>query len=485
MRVSPGDTGRSLVVELTEGPARRARPDRVERADFDEMLGPMPLGAVPAAGLVPIEAARAGDAQVLAARFPGRPGVPVVDLDGLAGLPSVVSVVASTEVRARRLLPEVRELLLLERAPVPDAETLRCVPGLRTLFAMSPLPGRTLSIESLPASELRDLAVRRACLDGLAPLGQLTGLRRLIVSPCLPGDSVGSVGALTELVRLEVGGPRVGGWRALRACVALEQALLNGLAMPDLRAYAGWSRLRSLTITRPGLRSLAGVEALGSLEHLRLVMMGIDDLGPLRGRPGLRSLELVGMRGVHDLSALGSLPGLRRLEVARAGIEERDIVHVDSLRPLAGAVGLEELVLDAAVVDDGDLSPLAGLPGLRRVAVFGDLGAEVDRLRRARPDVAVELLGGPAGAPGEPVGVVAIHPPGPGIEDWWIRENLAATLGVETNYDAERLLLGELADAALRRRLTFDTESGAVSVAARDERDIRAVAAAINRLATS
>ena len=429
----------------------------------------------PAGAMVPIEAARAGDTQVLAARFPGRYAEPVITLDGLAGLPEVSSVIASTDVRATRPLPSVRELLLTGQTPVPAAATLSNLTGLRTLYAPLATSLRKLAVEALPAA-LAELTVSRGCLAEVGQLGRLTGLRCLEVD-LYPGDSVAAVGQLSGLIRLRIGDSRVTGWRALAGCELLEEAVLVGLSGANLRPFAGWTRLRSLMITGPGLRSLAGIERLGSLTELELRMMRIDDLSPLAALPGLRALRLLGMNAVHDLSPLAALSGLRRLTVSRAGIEESDTVHLDSLRPLADLGRLEEVVLSGTVVDDGDLAPLVRLPALRRVRLYAAAGPALADLR-SRPGLELSVQPGPA----EPAEIAHGLPirGGPGGQ-WWLRADLTGRLGADTNADAERAVLSAVAAQApdLARRLSADTEAGAVQISAADPADLRAVAAII------
>jgi hypothetical protein len=470
---------------LEDGPARRRRPAVVERVTFAELISPATHHRVPEGRLVPIEAARPGDEQVLAARFPKTFGSPLIDLDVLAGLPSVRSVIASAAVRARHPLPSLRELFLVDSAPVPDAATFASLPELASLFALVAPYRPQLDVGALPAASLRELAVARACLPSLDVLAGLGGLRRLVIDFAGPGDSVRPLGALRELVQLDMTARRAIGWAALGACAALEDVRLDGLGTADLRPFRTWSALRRLVLSGAGPKSLAGVEALDSLEHLHLGMMAVGDLGPARGLPRLASVRLYGMRNVRDLGPLGALPALRVLRVEAAGVEDGDLVHVATLGPLAAAEALEEVVLDGAIVDDGDLSPLASLPNLRRVLVYGELEAAVARLRRARPDVEVRHERSPVPPRGTRPGIVTVHPPAPGIEGWWIREDLTGPLGAPTNHDAERLLRRALAseDAALLRRLTFDTEAGAVDVQARTEADARSVAALISRLA--
>jgi hypothetical protein len=59
-------------------------------------------------------------------------------------------------------------------------------------------------------------------------------------------------------------------------------------------------------------------------------------------------------------------------------------------------------------------------------------------------------------------------------------------LGVGTNHDAEERVRAALGteEPGLLRRLSFDTEAGAVTIQGREEADLRA-AAAINRLAAA
>ncbi|MFL6162035.1 MAG: hypothetical protein ACJ74U_07390 [Jatrophihabitantaceae bacterium] len=428
--------------------------------------------------MVPIEAATRGDSQVLVARLPGQPGQPVIAIDGLAQAPEIDSLIVSTDIRLATPLPSVRELLLAPQTPMPTAGTLANLTGLRTLYAPWATTTRMLAMQALPAG-LTELATHRGCLADVEQIGQLTGLHSLELD-LYPGDSVAPIGKLAGLIRLRVGGPKVTGWRALAGCELLEEALLNGLSGTNLRPFAGWTRLRRLTITRRGLRSLAGVEAFSALEELDLRVMGIEDLSPLAGLPRLRSLRLIGLKAAHDLSPLAELPTLERLEVSRAGVEETDIVHVDSLRPLAGLDRLTEVVLSGTMVDDGDLAPLAGLPRLRRLVLYGPSGPTLAELR-ARPDLDLIVASGPRPAAATGNGLpIQVAPDG----SWYLRVDLTERLDAETNYDAEEAIRTAVTgrDGELARRLSFDTEASAVTISAADRADLQAVAAIIDSL---
>src|SRR5262249_47227211 len=198
---------------------------------------------------------------------------------------------------------------------------------------------------------------------------------------------------------------------------------------------------------------------------------------------GLGSLGLLGLQAARDLSPLAGLSGLRRLEVSRAGIEESDLVRPDSLRPLAGLDQLEELVLDGAVVADGDLSPLVGLPALRRLRLYAPPAGPALTALQTRPGLELTVLAGPPGAPELSHGL-PIRPPVAG-DQWWLRADLTDRVAADTNADAERVVLAAVAaqDAALAGRLSTDTESDAVQISAANPDDLRTVAAIIARLA--
>jgi hypothetical protein len=428
--------------------------------------------------MIPIEAAAAGDTQVLVARFPGRPGEPVIAIDGLTQAPDVDSLVVSTEIRLTQPLPSVRELQIVNFTPLPPAEALANLTGLRTLYAPSAVATRPLAVEAL-APGLARLSIHRRCLPDVTGISRLHGLRSLRLS-LYPGDSVAPVGQLTELVRLSIDASQATGWRALTACEQLEDAHLEGLTGANLRPYASWAHLRRLAISGRGLRSLAGIDKLPTLEVLELEMMGVDDLTPLAALPRLRSLRLIGLKAAHDLSPLADLTTLEQLEVSRAGIEETDIVHVSSLRPLAELHRLEEVTLFGTIIDDGDLAPLTALPRLRRLALWRAGGPVVDELR-ARPGLDLTVEPGPAATAIVVHGLpIRNYPDG----DWYLRADLTERLNVETNYDAEDILQAAVANSGsgLAGRLSFDTEAGAVTISAADQNDLHTLATIISRL---
>ena len=100
------------------------------------------------------------------------------------------------------------------------------------------------------------------------------------------------------------------------------------------------------------------------------------------------------------------------------------------------------------------------------------------------PEILIAHEEGPP-PPGVRFGPVVLVPPSAESRGWHLRQDLTELFATETNFEAEDLLRAALAaeDAALAERLSFDTEGGAVEVAADREEDIRATARVIERLA--
>jgi hypothetical protein len=265
----------------------------------------------------------------------------------------------------------------------------------------------------------------------------------------------------------------------------LEEAHFIDVQIANLRRWNTWKRLRRFTLSGRGVKSLAGLEQLEQLDQLTLLNIGAQDLSPLRELSALTGLTLRMPAGGMDLPPVAVLPRLRSLVIDDAAITDGEVLRIPTLKPLAHASALEHITLFAAV-DDGDLSPLAGLPNLRKLQLGRWIGADVDALRAARPDILIDYT------PPDPrweklkerVGAVTIRKPGAGLEKWSIFESIAPALKLATNYDAEARLKRELKkrDPELAKRLDWDTEAGAVAIYADRDADIRAVAKVINEL---
>src|SRR5207244_1129899 len=161
---------------------------------------------------------------------------------------------------------------------------------------------------------------------------------------------------------------------------------------------------------------------------------------PLRELPRLAALTLRMPASGIDLGSIVRVPALTSLVIDESVMTDRDVVHLPSLRPLATARRLEELVLIGVRVDDGDLLPLASLPALRKLRLGQDIAADVAALRAARPDLEIHYTPPPTRRTDleERVGHVTINRPGEGIDQWWIFDSLADALQTATNYAAEK-----------------------------------------------
>jgi hypothetical protein len=102
------------------------------------------------------------------------------------------------------------------------------------------------------------------------------------------------------------------------------------------------------------------LEAFRALERLTLFLLRVSDLSPLAGLPRLHEITMRGLTKVSDLTPLGEVPALRRIEIETVGIGRRDEIHIRSLRPLATATSLEEVLLPGIHIEDGDVTPLIG-----------------------------------------------------------------------------------------------------------------------------
>jgi hypothetical protein len=431
---------------------------------------------------MPIEAVQPGDVQVQAARSL-MPELVVIDLDPLAAFPSVESVVATTLVRARRELPSVRELLVTAFSDLPDSVTLRQLTGLESLYFPFGTR-RKLDLDALPAAQMRELMVNRWQVTSLAPLERMTGLVSLRAE--LFREPLDAIARMSQLRLLIIRGP-ARGWAKLRECMRIESASFAEVDMANLKRWNTWKSLRELALTGRRLRSLAGLEASERLERLALVNLQMDDLAPLRDLPHLTSLTIRMPAGRIDLESIGQVSTLRSLVIDESVLSDRDIMHLPTLRHLSSARALEELVLTGVQLGDRNLLSLAELPRLRKLRLGQEIGADVEALRTALPELEVQYTRPPARRTGLQVriGNVTINRPGDEINTWWVFDDLAALIGTSTNYAAEKKIRSAVKklDAKLASRLEWDTGAGAVGIYAEHEQDMRKVAEVVNEVA--
>jgi protein phosphatase 1 regulatory subunit 7 len=403
---------------LPLGAARLARPEVIMPLSFDHLLHRR-RNARMQLGIVPIEAVQTGDTQVFAAREDRKYNSPMISLDVLSAFPSVRSVVNSTCVKARSPLRNVAELLFVGSGLMPDALTIENLIGLESLYAAGAHSDVRISLDHLPRDLMRQLSIPRWAVQDIDAVRRLTNLRELAIE-LYPADSIEPVSVLHDLTYLRVSSGK--GWASLRECVNLEEAHLIDVRIANLRRWGTWEKLRRLVLTGAGLKSLAGVEQFENLENLTLIMLGCKDLEPLEGLSRLTDLTLRHVPASRNLNALSELTGLSRLRIDQSVGSDRDIIRVESLQPLAKLINLRELVLLGTDIGDGDLTPLIGLPQLRKVVLGRHLEADVDKLKAARPDIEIDHHLPAAKQPGiiERVGQITIHGPIGELKRWSI-----------------------------------------------------------------
>jgi hypothetical protein len=266
------------------------------------------------------------------------------------------------------------------------------------------------------------------------------------------------------------------GLTSLRELVNLERAELMEASLTNLKAFKGWTRLRSLFLSGRGVRSLEGIAALQSLEELFLGRIGAQDLAPLAGMSRLHHLDVRSpLKGV-DLGPLGGIDNLRTLRILLGGSASTG--RLQSLDFIARLKRLQELEISGAVIVDGRLDALFSLPELRRVRLLGNYGDQVERLRQDKPDCAVEIISLPPETALQviQIGELEIRQIAPGF--WSIMQDLSDSLGVENNFTADRKLRQAIRqrDASLFSRLEFDPDADFIAIRAASEADIRLAA---------
>lgn len=142
----------------------------------------------------------------------------------------------------------------------------------------------------------------------------------------------------------------------------IEELFLSAYREADLRPTSHLTSLRTLRMKqRPGVRSLAGVEAMPWLTWLGIYGAPLEDITALERlrSPVLNQLDLDACRRIPSLDSVGFLHGLRELDISEGGT-------LPSLAPIAALTGLERLHLYGSTkIADGDLSPLLGLQRMK------------------------------------------------------------------------------------------------------------------------
>ena len=201
---------------LAEGEELR-RPEVIRRLSFDYLFPRAYwFEAAPfARHIVPIELVEPGDVQVVVYKKAGELRPEPLDIDFLADFPTIISVVANRLVTARRPLPHIRELFVVNNATTVDQETLSNLPGLVSLSLGSGFVSRELELEEIETydweadkldlnvlrcmPDLRDLRLHALAAHSIEPLGYLDTLERLRIEGFHRGRSASHLGSLRKL----------------------------------------------------------------------------------------------------------------------------------------------------------------------------------------------------------------------------------------------------------------------------------------------
>jgi hypothetical protein len=476
---------------LLEGEHLR-RPEIVRYLTFDQMFprSYRYTASSFARTIVPIELAQPGDQQVIAHRMAGEFNHTPLSIDSLTELPEVVSIVTDRPLTARRPLPHIRELFVVNDFAYIDQETLSNLPGLVSL-SLGPgwifhelksgqpdaqghsSPKIDLGV-LLGMSGLRNLRFSAFTADFTQSPRFPASLERLRVDGYAPGCSAALLSELSSLRWLALEYWK--GLSQLKSLVGLEHLELMGASLASLKPFQGMQKLRSLALAGGGVKSLEGIQALESLEELFLGGVAIHDLAPLAGLSRLHSLRLVGLDKTAHFQPLSQLKNLRSLEIVMGSISSID--RLDSIDFVHGLKHLQTLSIRGALIEDGKLDPLFDLPEIMQVRLLGDYGHQVEKLQRLRPGCDVEVIPLAPEQDGSTiqVGALQIHHQEENL--WSVIQDLTGLLGVEDNFAADRKIRRAIRQQApeLFHRLEFDPDADFVSIIARDETDIRQAA---------
>jgi hypothetical protein len=237
-----------------------------------------------------------------------------------------------------RLLPaarHIKQVRTLVSASVPDLSFLHGFDSSLSRLQVNSDSGDLAPIVTC-AESLKGLGLStRAAVPDFAPLLRLRRLEELLLASDF--TDLAFVRDLPELRSLHLGGlARVADLSPLRAQARLEGLGVEGCpALTDLRVLPPLDRVTELSLARSHLGS------------------GLPDL--VRRAPRIRDLQLTASAWVEDIGALGALP-LQRLSLWHCR-------NVTDFAPLARMRGLTFLDLEDTGI--GDLTPIAGIPGLQ------------------------------------------------------------------------------------------------------------------------
>ena len=324
--------------------------------------------------IVPLELVQEGDPQVVVHSRVGIHPMQPVSIDFLVDFPSVTSIVADQIVQARRPLPHIRELFVLNQFGTVDQQTLVNMPGLESLSLGSGFSTRRLSLEETETHDwdsdrldlsvlesmpgLRNLRFNSFAVKSIAPLQYLRRLECLRIEGLPQPHKADPLAGLTALRCLGV--ENMKGLRCLGSLEDLECVEFYDPVLANLKAFKNWKRVTSMVLAGRGFKSLEGIQALSALEDLFLGRTGVSDLAPLEEAQGLRRLRLAHPDRIADFSPLRELTNLQELTIQMGSVAQ--LGHLPTIDFVTGLERLEKLEVIGAVIDDGSMEPLSASP---------------------------------------------------------------------------------------------------------------------------
>lgn len=209
---------------------------------------------------------------------------------------------------------------------------------------------QSISVLHLENNEIVDIAV----------VANMRSLRTLVLAENGIRDAR-PIEALAQLVSLDLSGNPLAELPALAALSQLERLWLNGLNLSDLSfldALPEPSRLIEFQLTKnPGLKDLSHLERFSNLSYLSIYQTGVSDFTVLRSLPRLANLGA----DSSVLSPVNYLQNLTQLEHLYLLLD-----GLDSLQPLS-TLDLGELIIPQG---GGNLVGLEGLESNTRLSRF-------------------------------------------------------------------------------------------------------------------
>jgi hypothetical protein len=294
----------------------------------------------------------------------------------LTNLRAVVVEDCALDDLARIDWPQNISELSLFKCTGENYEWLRDFENLKTLFVM-PVVGSTAWLNNLHTIEkltieaddtewaphltkLKELSLVDAHTETkLGPLSECGALESLNVTGNMNVDEFSVLGSLQNLKTCRLDGTKIATLKMLKEEHRLQcLALSNCPNLNDVDAARSVPLVEFTLSGNQSLRSVDGVAAHSTLERLAIVRCSSLPTLPSHSLPPLEKLALVFLP-IRKIPIISSSPRLVYVRI-------EDCSKIDSLEPLAGAVGVESLYLEGSPRVDS-LKVLSNLKRLKKL----------------------------------------------------------------------------------------------------------------------